>query len=173
MSESTPRKKKQVTPKVIMKNQKEMRHDVFKSDIQNFMENTSFTRDDPTIVQREHTHIYHTIDSQCRTLQYTNAVGGHFHKVTIEMNEDGELVAKCSEPLKYHFRRLPRGGFKKEIGPVSWFDGNNNRTIADNHVHELIYQHSEMINVDSARKIRSSAAQNQMQDQDGLKDMDR
>lgn len=170
MSEATPKRKaKKKTSNLVFKHEREIRHDVFKTDIKKFKENTSFTKDDPAIVEREHTHIYHTVNSQCRPLQYTNAVGGHFHKVTVSEDEDGNLVATCSEPLKYHFRRMPRGGFKKSIGPVSWYDGNTDRTIVDDHVHVLNYMHSEMLNVDSSRKIRNIQTQS---DVDGFKDMD-
>lgn len=151
-------------PQIVFKDQKEMRHDVFKADLQNFLENTSFTRGMVNIVRREHTHIYHNINSQCKNLEYTNAIGGHFHKVELSEDENGNVVAKCGPPLRNGVKRLPNGSFKKTIEPVTWFDGMNNRNVVDDHTHELIYQHSEMIRVDSARKMRNAVAEREAMD---------
>jgi hypothetical protein len=130
-----------------------MRHDVFKSDIKQFQDNVSFRKNVVEIVKRDHTHIYHTISSQCKKLEYTNAVGGHFHKVVVEMDGQGNLVAKCSEPLRIRHHRLPNGSFKKVIEPVSFYDGMNDKNVVDNHTHKFEYMHSEMISVDSSKKI--------------------
>lgn len=165
-----PRVKKEKGAQVVFKNDREMRHDVFKADLQMFKKNTSYTKGMVTIVEHEHSHIYHTINSQCKSLRYSNAVGGHFHEVNVTEDAKGAIITKCGPPMRYGVRRLPNGGFKKTLETCKWYDGMNDKNIVDEHTHDMVYLHSEMINVNSAKKMRNIAAENQAE---GFKDMDR
>lgn len=170
-----PQNAKPAQPKVIMKNQREMRHDLFKAELHKFKKNTEWRKGMVSLIELEHTHIYHTINSQCKTQKYTNAVGGHFHEITTAVDAEGNIVAKCGPPLRYGVRRLPNGGFKKKLERCTWFDGMNGpegREIVDDHIHDMTYLSSEMINVDSAKKLRNMAATAAAQPSDGFKDMD-
>jgi len=89
-----------------------------------------------------HNHFYHTVDSSGRTQEHSVAVGGHFHIMTVEYDEEtGEPIAKCSGPKTYTWKKN-----KRIIVDLPEF-GTDERgeAIRDNHTHQVDYQRSSKV----------------------------
>lgn len=134
-------------------------HHLFKADVQPMKKNVSFKKGQPRIEHIEHSHIYHSVNSQLKPQQYTSTVGGHFHELTWDVGPDGTpRVVKVGPPLTYRYISKP-GGQRKKLGPVTWTDENaddeRKREIVDDHRHEFTYIHSEEIREKNARALPS------------------
>lgn len=147
---------KTVKPKIVYKDQREFEHHLFKAEVATMLKNQSFRKGDPKIEPIEHVHMFHTVDSSGRTQIVTNAVGGHYHKIEWEIDDSGELVAKCSPPYTTKIKSVAGRQRKMEVA-VEWEDELNNKMIKDTHVHEMTYQWSEKLSADTVRKRRNAA----------------
>lgn len=110
--------------------------DTFKAEPAPMHKNVGYN--EKLIVEKfEHCHIYHTYDSNGRPLKGTNQVGGHYHEISVYVDEQtGELKAKCSPPLQ---------------------NKNSEKIIAqDQHTHQMSYIKSEKVEV---RQMNALAAQ--------------
>jgi len=145
--EKNQNQNQKIEPKIIWKNQMEKRHDVFKSDVRDFLKNTSFKAGQISIEKVQHSHIFHTIDSRGKELQLTDTVGGHFHEVKVEVDENGYLKAVCGPAMVRENIKTRSGLAKIKISPLRFHDEYNDKDIVDDHSHEFTYLRSEMINV--------------------------
>lgn len=165
-SESTEKKQRtQRTPKsqptgqkIVFKDHRSFRHDLFKLELATMKKNVSWKVHEPMIENVEHVHFYHSHSSQGKPLKTCNSVGGHFHEVTIEIDQDGNVKATCSPPIQEK-EIILKHGVRKEIQPIKFFDEKSQKTIVDDHVHAVTYLHSEQL---SPEKLRM----NQTQDYD-------
>lgn len=104
--------------------------DLFKLSVANLMKNVAYNDANPILVPVEHCHFFRTFDSSGKKQVTSNAVGGHYHNVTICVDENGKLSGKCG----------PAIGSK----------------LNDAHVHEIEYIRSSEIEL---RKINPKASQ--------------
>lgn len=137
-------------------------HDLFKAKVCKMKRNVSFVWGDPRIVDTEHTHFFHTFNSQGKPQKYTNTVGEHFHEIEWGEDDEGNLVARCGPPLRYGTHKMPNGRKVRRIEKVSWKDMSENSfntegVIRDDHVHEMQYIRSEELSL--AKKGTNPLAQ--------------
>jgi hypothetical protein len=76
-------------------------HDLYKLRVANMQKNKSYTKE-LELVPMEHTHFYHTYDSNGREQKTCSAIGGHTHIMEQVVNEDGHIVIKCGPPIVKH-----------------------------------------------------------------------
>lgn len=121
-------------------------HDLFKLKVASLKRNISYT-DIPTFESVEHTHFFHTYDSDGRQQTYASSVGGHTHKVTWERSEGGDLIGKCGPAIK-----VQGANFAPAYAAVNVKMRNPNTglvektNVPDDHTHEVEYLFSEKIN---------------------------
>lgn len=146
----------QAQPNVFMRGAKEFRHDLYKSDVGTMKRNTSFQKGVIKIVELEHSHTYHSHNSQGQPQQYSSHVGGHFHEITTAVDSQGNLIAKCGPALREVFRKTPHGQ-KRRKERVKWNHSgpDSDEVIEDNHRHEFAYQGSEMLSDAKIRGIQN------------------
>lgn len=123
--------------------------------------NFSFNPHQPKIVEIEHCHFFHSVDSKGTPQTKTNMVGGHYHDVTMVMGKDADgkevlVDVKIGPPLKQGYKRLQSGRQVKSATKISWVDesvikGEDDEPllIEDNHEHQWHYYGKETI---SARR---------------------
>lgn len=99
--------------------------DTFKLETTNFAKNLSFDDKKPIIVGVEHSHFFHTFDSNGRPMDKCNHVGGHTHEVKIEVDQNGDMVGTCSPAIVHK-------GFKEDF-----------------HTHQVTYVKSDRFKVRS------------------------
>ena len=149
---------------VVWKGHREFRHDLFKLEVKEMKKNVSYKKYEPDLQSVEHAHFYHSVDMKGRPNKYSAAVGGHFHEVIVEHDEQGNIVgAKCGPALRESQKKLKNGRVKTVIEPVKFakadYDAEDPEEAAeavkyihDEHVHPLRYMHSEMISPDKIRQ---------------------
>lgn len=95
----------------------------------------------------EHCHMFHTMDSKGKEHEYCSPAGGHFHKMDVIKDANGEILeVKCaSGPLKFEVKKK-YGKTKREAVPVNEHD---------THTHEVVYQKSDEL---SRPKANAEAA---------------
>src|SRR5882757_9459539 len=97
-------------PKRKMKDQQVLIHDLFKLLVSVHKKNVSWQKGIVKIVEIEHCHFFHTIDSTGIPNDACVPVSGHFHKVEWGFNETtGEPFLKCGPPLHKVSRKTPLG----------------------------------------------------------------
>lgn len=138
-------------------------HHLFKGLIANMKKNLSWTKGAPNLQDVEHVHFFHSVDSSGFPQEYTNEVGGHFHRVSIEMGKNGAPIATCGQPL----RRVTNKKTKKSyIVPVEFEDEVTDAAMAaggkimqqDRHVHAMEYKGYDELNADTVRDIQRDNA---------------
>lgn len=143
-----------------MKGLEEFRHDLFKAEVSKFKKNLSWKKGEVRIDLVEHVHHFHSRNSAGKQQLYTNSVGNHFHKVTLQ-EVDGQLIAKCGPPLRKVLVGPP-GRQKSVIQRVSWLGwddlNNKDKEYIDDHVHEMTYMHSEILSPSKIKRIQSQTA---------------
>lgn len=145
-----------VQPNLRIKDQQTFRHDLFKAEVASMKRNMSWKKGIVSIQTIEHSHWYHTCNSQGRPQRYTNTVGGHFHEIEWQINAKGDLVAKCSKPMTHKYK-MAAGRHKKILAPVSWMDEENDREVNDDHTHKMIYIHSEILSQATIKQATQGA----------------
>lgn len=125
-TKKTPAK---VEPKRVFNDQKEVVTDTFKLLPEKMKKNISWNEKRPVLEGVEHSHFFHTVTSKGRTQTQATATGGHTHDVTVEMDDNGNLVAKVGPA-----RRVKGGELKYN----------------DRHTHEAIYLRSANVEVTAA-----------------------
>lgn len=122
----------------VYRGEKEVDHDLFKLQTAETQKNVSYSLKKPIWVPVEHSHFFHSYDSNGRPMKHSSAVAGHFHPVEFKVI-DGKLQAVCGEPL--------------------YRDESKNKTLPyknDKHTHKCEYVRSERIKV---RTLDARAAQ--------------
>lgn len=154
-----------------MRGQQVQIHHLMKAELAKFKKNRSWKKDQPEIIDVEHVHFFHTINSTGKAQKFTAAVGGHFHEVEWSIDSrTGEPVAKCGPPLKRVAVPGPDGLVEYENRPIEWYDkvgkmGKRGTTIVDNHTHPMSYLGSDEI---SADQIRATQTANRTALHDGM-----
>lgn len=121
------------------KKQEKVYHDLFKLKAANCRKNVMYP-ESPEWVNVLHEHFYHSVDSNGLAQDHSSKIGGHFHKIEITTDSDGNMKATCGPALK---EVAKKGGGKKIISDPN-----------DNHTHECEYLFSEEMN---RRKINADA----------------
>ena len=166
-----------MAPKLMYRGSVEFRHDLFKLGISTMLKNVSYKKFEPDLHKVPHVHFFHSHDMKGKKLLHSASVGGHFHEVTVEWNEDpttGELSIKsmkCGPPLRTAQRRLKKGGVKSVIEPVRFETGEDDtfdeagdvvegRAVTtyeyDRHVHDIEYMGSEMLSPEKLKRQQES-----------------
>lgn len=143
-------------------------HHLYKADLRKAKKNIDFRANMVNLVDMEHVHFFHSINSQGKTQKYTNAVGGHFHEITTYVDDKGNMKARCGEALRYIDRRKPDGSVRKVLQKVEFYDGMdgmNGRTYPDDHIHQVDYIASEEIEI----KKRGSVIETKPKNIEGFK----
>jgi hypothetical protein len=121
----------------LVKNQ-EIYHDLFRLEDAITQKNVSYNEKKPKWEDVPHRHYYHTVSSDGKDLDKSAPSAGHFHEVTLERNEEGEILsAKCGPPKVMH---------KGKPYPYK----------NDDHTHDVVYIESEMV---QKRKMNEDALQ--------------
>jgi hypothetical protein len=120
--------------KRVFKGDHEIVSDLFKLDVAYFAKNISFDPKRPKREDVEHCHFFRTFDSNGKKLNKSNAIGGHYHEVILSVDEDGNLVGKCSPPIRNR--------------------GSDPNYPGDDHTHEMIYRRSDQF---KARRTNQEA----------------
>lgn len=119
--------------------------------------NMSYNPHQAKIVEVEHCHFFHSVDSRGVPQTKTNSVGGHYHDVSMVMGKDenGKDVVvdvKIGPPLKVGTRRLASGRQIKSAMKISWVDESQIKgeedeplLIEDNHEHVWQYLGMELL----------------------------
>ena len=154
-------------PKLVMKGNREFRHDLFHMSVEKAIRNDTFRKG--VVVPRfvEHKHIFHTHNSAGKAQTYTNKVLGHYHEIKWKVDKDGELVATCGPAIRD--TQVKRAGKirTKRAQPVTWIDEENERLVTDDHKHKMTYEHSEYL---SQNKIKAAQTAGQMIQQQQAKE---
>lgn len=149
-----PRSQTSDVPKTVLRIKGERRdwHHLFKSDVKPMKKNVSFKKGQPRIEHLDHTHVFHTINSQMKPQEYSSTVGGHFHKISWRMTANGPEVYEIGPPL--YFKYVRKGANQRRVmSPVEWQDDNQDKVIVDSHTHKFHYVHSEEIAEKNVRAV--------------------
>lgn len=147
-------KTKTNSPNIVMRGTSTFWVHHFKAELDTMKKNRSWQYGVVRLDDIEHVHMYHTKNSQGRPLKYTAPVGGHFHEIITEKDEDGNIIAKCGPALHTVYKKLKNGKMKKLIKEVSWFDDEKDDYIKDTHTHEMTYLDSEKLSPEKIKKDR-------------------
>jgi hypothetical protein len=148
--------------KVKLRSQQTFMHHLFKATIAIMRKNVSWVKFQPKLVDVEHVHFFHTKNSMGMPQEYTNEVGGHFHKIEWGVDASGNPVAKCGPALK-KIQKRGRGGLMSTINkPISWVDKfdeeSEERVLTDDHVHDMVYMGSDELSVIKQTHLAPGAA---------------
>lgn len=126
--------------------------DLFKLEIAARKKNIAFGEGvEPDYVSEEHTHWFHTFDSDGKQHDRCVPTGGHFHMMVLKPNKKGPPIVECSGPMKEV--RTKRG--QKIVQAVGDFD---------QHTHKVTYVRSHKIKMRQASaeaaKVHAMDAQN-------------
>lgn len=136
--------------KRVFSSQKEFVHDLFKFEVAKFKKNIAIDGYEPEYIDAEHVHFFHSITSDGKPQTRTNSVGGHFHKVKLTPQTNGQppLVECLSGPLK----EVVKIQYGKRIKTEVPFND------VDTHTHEVKYEKSNVI-VERIRNIEAAKAE--------------
>lgn len=126
----------------VYKGEKEVDHDLYKLLVAEVVKNHSWWSEKPTFIGQEHTHMFHTIDSNGKKQSHSTNTAGHCHQITYEVDENGLAIPesiKVGPPV-----RKTKKGFVKIVIEK---DAEGKPKTYDNHTHEMIYVQSEKIRI--------------------------
>ena len=130
-------KAKQVERK--FKGEEEIYHDLFKLDLAMCQKNVSYQEGVINLVPVEHSHFFHTVNSQGKEQTHCVATAGHTHRVKVNYDEEGNIASvECGPPVfRKKGRDVPmpkyRSSYDSEPVPI------------DTHTHDVKYIRSEKI----------------------------
>jgi hypothetical protein len=139
------------TPIFKNRHDKTFRHDVFKCQPSIMKKNESFKHLEPLLVDVEHAHIFHTSSHTGQQNDQTQKMGGHFHYVTLSVNQQsGELEAKCGPAMMEDTFMAANGQTYKNVIPLGYKTiltkgpnkGQEGMTV-DDHTHVMTWEGSE------------------------------
>jgi len=135
------------------RNEVSFRHDVFKTDVQKCIRNTSFKALHLERVDVDHVHIYHSHSNQGKKLSRTGQAVGHWHDVEHYVcPKTGATSAKCG-PAMHKIQKVSKTGMVYEVTEQVSFEievtsgpnAGQTMRVVDNHTHELHYVGSEQL----------------------------
>ena len=149
-----PRPQRQAAaPERVMKGTREIVHDLFKLRPAMLKRNISWKYKLPSIIELEHSHVFHSIDGDTfQPNKYCAPVGGHFHEITVDWDrpgKDGGPLVTCGPALQIIKTRVDDEVIT-EIVPVEFevhekLKKKGRGDIVDNHTHEVEYIDSETL----------------------------
>jgi len=145
-------------PKRVMKGMQSFMHDLFKLEVSNMKRNVSYKKFQPQIEEVEHAHFFHSHDTGGNRNEYCVPVGGHFHKMQITTDKEGQVHAVCGPALKEITTTTRAGTPRNSIVPVSWVDEALDKEIVDTHTHDVAYKGSEEIWPDKVKRDQAMDA---------------
>lgn len=138
-------------PKLLFKEETQIIHHCFRLEAAEALKNLSWRKGEVILERVPHVHFYHNVNSLGLTQTKSNDVGGHYHEVKWEINQDGYPVATCGPALRRVQRKLPNGKVKTSIEPIKFYDAELDKWVEDTHIHEVIYKHSNRIAMSKAQ----------------------
>lgn len=151
-----PKKPSASQPNLRVKGTEGFRHDLFKLKPAEMLKNQSFKKGRVQIEKVEHTHFFHTFDSNGKAQEFSTPTGGHFHEISWEVDDSGDLQAKCGPAMQYVYKKLA-GRQRKKIAEIKWNDEEMERIVVDDHTHECEYRWSEELSSETVRRRRQVA----------------
>lgn len=145
-------------PRLFNRNEAEFRHDLFKLMPAPMKKNANWNMYDPRLIDVEHAHFFHSVDRKGTKQTQCVATGGHFHEVKVDFSQsdaNGNPKVEVGPPLKVGMKKLKSGKRVKQIIPVEWYDEKTDKTLVDDHRHEVVYQGSEILKPTPAGPQRS------------------
>ena len=152
-----------------MKGLRTYQQDLFKLKVASCKHDFGWQKYNPKLVEKEHVHFYRNVNENGKELDTSTYAGGHFHKVTVEWNEDGTLKkAVCGPPLHKVTVTLPGSGkkvlrvseiyFERETSDATK-DGEVVEKIFDSHTHEMEFIHMEEVSPEIRNAVRVDTQQ--------------
>ena len=126
---------------------KDIIHDLFKLALAKCKKNISYQKEKLELVDVEHVHFYHTVDSFGTKQKYCSFVAGHTHEVSVQSNGNKEIVGINVGPALQERKRKVGDELITEFKEIL-FGENRNGKQYDKHTHEAEYIRSEKISVD-------------------------
>jgi len=136
------------------KNQGDVDHDLFKLTVAKMKKNVSWN-DSPEIVDMEHCHMFHTVDSSGKRLDQSSAIGGHFHPIKVVAVE-GQVPRLEVGPARKWVMKKKNGALVRTAVPIVLVaefnddENGNSQPLIDNHSHGAVYLGSEKIKLRQA-----------------------
>jgi len=153
---STPTQPK---PKIVWKGNREYEHHLFFLKLSECKKNVSWRYGDPKIENIQHVHHYHSKNRKGKDQATCQPIAGHFHEVTMYLDDDGSIKGECGPPLKKHDKKMLNGKYKKVNAAVTYQTADPEVKITDTHTHEVEYVHSEVLSANRVlEKQRQDAA---------------
>lgn len=130
----------------VWKGQEQFEHQLFKLLPENCIKNKSFTPFHPNTYEREHSHVFHSVDRKGQPQIYSSPSAGHFHEIEMEWDKDELVSVKCGPPVRFKYRMQRNKEMRKVKEHVVYkgADENGEQDIVDEHTHEVKYLRSEM-----------------------------
>lgn len=139
----------QPTQQRIYKQDVKIESDLFKLQMSKMKKDMDNNRDDPNLIQMEHCHVWRTYDSDGKPQQYCSPIGGHFHEITYEEDENGAVkITSVSPPLTWGAKKI-KGRFKKVAVPLP-------EHLMDEHTHTTEYIESHRLNARQQNPIAAN-----------------
>lgn len=120
----------------VYKNAQVVDHDLFKLVVAKMQKKVSYDGQDPAYEAVEHTHFFHTVDSNGRRQQFSTPTGGHFHEIVVMHNSAGVPHLEVGPPLRWVKKKV-KGRSKRYASPVP--------SEIDSHKHKSEYLGSQRI----------------------------
>jgi len=139
--------------KRVFKGTQEIHHDLFKLKVATMLKRKPESwglgtdeLDKQDMLDVEHVHFFHSVDSDGKVQTNCSTIGGHFHIMEVAQGADGVPVVKCGSGPMHFARKKVRGKMKRVMIPVN---------EVDDHTHDVQYIESMTV---KRRKLSAEAA---------------
>lgn len=158
-------------PKIRWKGDLEFKHDLVRLKVSTMQKNVSYKKYQPNLEEVQHEHFFHSVDMKGRPNRYCQAVGGHFHEVTMDWNnpdENGDPTITVGPALReVDVKSKATGKVRKRVEKVRFASGMHDGNVDggpeddeivevsymyDTHTHKAKYEGSEMISPNRLQK---------------------
>lgn len=159
----------------VYRNQQELDHDLFKLKPSKFRRNMGYSDESILLVDIEHSHHFHTIDSSGKKQDACTPIGGHFHYVKVVGADDGkEPVLEISKPMKWILKAVPGKKKLQRVAVPLTCPNHEGAIVDDEHTHDYEYLGSEKIKLRKpnleAAKFQTAQAQLHQPKIDGVRE---
>ena len=130
-------------PKIRMRGQQQMLSHVYKLGVAKMMKNVAMDDSEPRWEPAEHVHFFRTYDSQGQAMEYTPAIGGHFHEVRKrpgQTPDSPDEIVSVGPPLKWVKQKIGPKRYARVAVPVG---------SHDQHTHDARYLDTEVVKLDN------------------------
>lgn len=166
-------------PQVRWKGDFEFRHDLVRLKVSTMQKNVSYKKYVPQLEPVQHEHFFHSVDMKGRANRYCQAVGGHFHEVTVDWDRPdahGNPTIKVGPALReIDVKSKATGKVRKRIEKVRFasgmIEGDMDGGPEDDEVVEVSYindEHTHTAQYEGSEMLSPNRLQRQ-QDQDRAK----